>query len=327
MARTRRSILGALASVATISAAAFGLSGAAHADATKIRIAYLLADSMLPALYANDKGYFKDAGLEPEFVAVQGGPAVVAALASGEADIGYAAFVPPINARLNGVPLKLFLVLSHEAEPDHKFIFLTASAASGIKSVADVKGKKISFNANGGLCELAWRDHLAAAGMKIEDVQVVVLPFPEQEAALEQGNIDATCSINPFHAGMMTNAKLAPVDIAKGMLADLSTPVVSDGVFATEDWLSKNGGAASSFAKVMDKARTELLADRAALEAASVKFMEITPEAAKNMELPVVKKEMNISGADVQRILDAMIKNGMQTGPLNGADFVADVKY
>lgn len=318
----RRTILFGASLATLFASASIGL-----AENAKVRVAYLLADSMLPAIYAQDKGYFAAAGLDIEFIAVQGGPAVVAALASGDADIGYSAFVPPINARIGGVPLKLFLVLSHEAAPDHEFTFLTASKASGITDMAGLKGKKIAINANGGLCELALRDHLAATGMAITDVELVVLPFPEQEAALEQGNIDATCSVNPFHASIMTNTNLGATDLERGMLADLSTPVVSDGIYATEDWLANNQASAVAFAQVMDKARTELLADRAVLEGAAVKYMELTPEAAKMMEVPVVKKEMNISAADVQPILDAMIRNGMQTGPLNGADFVADLKY
>lgn len=318
----RRVVLGGV-----MLAAMFASSMTAIAENTKVRVAYLLADSMLPAVYANDKGYFKEAGLDLEFIAVQGGPAVVAALASGSADIGYSAFVPPINARINGVPLKLFLVLSHEADPDHKFVFLTASKASGVTSLKDLKGKKISFNANGGLCDLAWRDHLASVGMKIEDTQVVVLPFPEQEAALEQGNIDATCSVNPFHASIATNAKLGAVDLATGMLTDLKTPVISDGIYATEDWLAKNNAQAVAFAKVMDRGRKELLADRKLLEASAEKYMELKPEAAKLMQLPIVKESMAISGDDAQLILEAMIRNGMQTGPLKGSDFVADFKY
>jgi NitT/TauT family transport system substrate-binding protein len=152
-------------------------------------------------------------------------------------------------------------------------------------------------------------------------------PFPEQEAALEQGNIDATCSVNPFHASIMTNANLGAVDLERGMLADLTTPVVSDGIYGTEEWLAANEASAVAFAQVMDKARGELLADRAVLEEATVKHMELTPDAAKLMELPVVKREMNISATDDQLVLDAMIRNGMQTGPLNGADFVVEMKY
>jgi NitT/TauT family transport system substrate-binding protein len=318
MRLTKRVALGVLALACA--------SGAAWADNVKVRFAYLVADSMLPALYANDKGYFKEAGIDAEFTAVQGGPAAVAAIASGEADVGYAAVVPPINARLKGVPVKIFLVLSHETDKA-RGIYIGASAKSGIKDLAGVKGKKISFNANGGLCELAWRDHLTAAGLKIEDAESVVLPFPEQEAALEQGNIDAVCTINPFYSSMKTNANLGFTDIAAGMLADLSTPLISDGMFAQEGWLAANAETATKIARVMDKARTELLGDRAALEAAVVKQMELTPEAAKNFILPVVKKEMNVAPEDVQRVLDAMIKNGMQQGPINGGDFVAEVKY
>lgn len=79
---------------------------------------------------------------------------------------------------------------------------VVASTASGIGDLAGVKGKKIGFSANGGLCELAWRDHLASVGVTIADVGPVVLPFPGQEAAMEQGNIDATCTINPFYSSM-----------------------------------------------------------------------------------------------------------------------------
>ena len=319
---TRRFLVAGLASVA-LGASAFG----AAAENEKVRLAYLLADSMLPMMYAQEKGYFKDSGIDVEATAVQGGPAAVAALASGEADVGYAAFVPPINARIGGVPIKLFATLAHELSPDHLSTFIAASKASGITDMKGVKGKKISFNANGGLCELMWRDHLAANGMKIEDVEVVVLPFPEQEKAMEQGNIDATCTVNPFYASIKSNANLGATDVAKGMLADLSTPAIQDGLFATEDWLAKNPEAAAKFLQVMDKARKELTADRTALEAASVKHLELTPEAAKSMFLPIYKMEMNITGADVQRVLDAMISTGMQQGPLNGADFVAEIKY
>jgi NitT/TauT family transport system substrate-binding protein len=319
---TKRSVLGAVAM-----AALFASPVAALADNTKVRFAYLLADSMLPALYANDKGYFKDAGIDAEFIAVQGGPAVVAAIASGEADIGYAAPVPPINGHINGVPVRMFLQLGQEVEPDKKFVWLVASKASGIADMAGTKGKRITFNANGGLCELAWRDHLAAAGLKIDDVQPVVLPFPEQEAALEQGNIDATCTINPFFASMAGNANIGAVTIATGTLADLKEPLMNDALFATEDWLKANGGAATKVAQVMDKSRKELLGDRAALEGAAVKYMELTPDAAKSFNLPIVKPEMTVTAADVQRILDAMIRTGMQPGPLNGADFVAEIKY
>ncbi len=327
MAPTKRGFLKAAAATVFAASSLFGGLSGAFAENTKVRFAYLVADSMLPALYANDKGWFTEAGIDAEFIAVQGGPTVVAAIASGEAEVGYAAPVPPINGRINGVPVKMFLQLGQEVEPDKKFVWLVSSKASGVADLAGIKGKKIGFNANGGLCELAWRDHLAATGVKWQEVQPVVLPFPEQEAALEQGGLDATCTINPFYSSMSGNANIGAVTIAAGTLADLKEPLINDALFANEEWLAKNNDAAVKIAQVMDKARRELTGDRAALEGAAVKYMELTPEAAKTFNLPIVKQEMTITAADVQRILDAMIKTGMQTGPLNGADFVVEMKY
>lgn len=318
----RRTAIGWMAA-----AALFGQTLAALAEETPVRVAYFLADSMLPALYAQDKGYFSEAGLDVEFVAVQTGPAVVSAVASGEADIGYAAPVPPINGRLNGVPVKMFLQLSQELAPDKTYTWLVASKASGIADLAGVKGKKIGFNANGGLCELMWRDHLASVGLTIDDVVPVVLPFPEQEAALQQGNLDATCTINPFHVSMLGNAELGVTMLATGTLADLSQPLMNDALFATDDWLAANGETAKTVARVMDKARKELLSDRAALSGAAEKYMELAPEAAASFVLPIVNESMLITPADVQRILDAMVKTGLNPGPLNGADFVYELKY
>lgn len=318
----RRTMLTGMAAAAILGQAAPVL-----ADETPIRVAYVLADSMLPALYAEEKGYFVQAGLKPEFISVQGGPAAVSAVASGEADIGYAAPIPPINARLNGVPMKMFLQLGQEATPDHTFIWLVTSTASGVTDLAGLKGKKIAINANGGLCDLMWRDHLATVGMSIKDVELLVLPFPEQEAALQLGNIDATCTFNPFYSSMLSNAELGAVTIGNGMLADLSEPLMSDAIFATDDWLGANMAVAATFAQVMDKARKELLADRPALEAAAVAFMELTPEAATSFNLPIINQDMTIPDGEVQRILDAMVKTGMHPGPLSGSDFSVAIAY
>lgn len=303
------------------------MSGAASADNVKMRFAYLLADSVLPIMAAKDTGAFEAAGIDLEMTEVQGGPAVVAAIASGEADIGYAAPVPPINARLNGVPVKMVLALAHEVDPDKKFIWLVASKASGVTSLADIKGKKISFNANGGLCELTWRDHLAAAGIAWSDVEPVVLPFPQQEASLEQGAIDAACTINPFYASMSGNANVAPVTIAAGMLAEEKTPVINDVIFTTEDYLGANKDSLVAFAKVLDKARKDMQADRAALEAAAVKYMGLTPEAAKSFNLPIVKDTMSIAPGDAQTVLDAMNKAGMLSSPITGEDLSIQLDY
>lgn len=295
---------------------------AARAENVKLRFAYLLADSVLPIMAAQKAGKYAEAGIDLELVEVQGGPAVVAALAAGEADIGYAAPVPPINARLNGVNVKMILALAHEVDPDKKFSWLVATKASGVTKLADIKGKKIAFNANGGLCELTWRDHLMAAGIPFDQVEPVILPFPQQEAALEQGSIDAACTVNPFYSSLIANKAIGATILAEGIIADEKEPVINDVIFATDDYLAANRDTLKTFAGVTDKARRDLLADRAKEVAAAVEFLGLTPETAQTFHLPILRPEMTISAADVQKLLDSMHKTGMIPEPVKADDMV-----
>lgn len=310
-------------SIIPLAGLAVALSGgAASAEPVKLRLAYLLTETMLPIMAAQKAGEYAKAGIELELTEVQGGPAVVAALASGTADIGYSAPIPPINARLNGVKIKMVAALAHEAEPGRKTVWLIASKASGITGLEAVKGKKISFNANGGLCELAWRDHLLKANVKFEETEPVVLPFPQQEAALEQGGIDAACTVDPFYAAIRNNAAIGSVLLAEGMMADLKEPVISDVVFAGDDYVAGNRELISKFIAVTDQARKDIAADPEKARAAAVEFLGLTPQAAADVHYDTAAETMAITTADVQKLLDSMHKTGMLADPVKADDMV-----
>lgn len=319
--RMRCTIAAALVGGITLAAA----MGATAAENTKLRFAYLLADSDLPILVAQKNGDFAKAGLDVELTEVQGGPAVVAAIASGSADVGYSSPVPPINARLNGINVKMVMALGHEVDPDSKFSWLVASGASGVTSLADLKGKKVAINANGSLCVLTWRDHMASAGIPMDDVETVVLPFPQHEAALEQGAIDATCTVNPFFSSIAKNEAIGAKILATGVVADERVPVLNDVIFASDDYIASNADALRAFGKVIFETRQKLLADRTTMEAAASEFLGLTPDAAKDFKLPVVKPELTISEAEVQVLLDAMRRADMTTQDIPVKEMVSNM--
>ncbi|WP_377295434.1 ABC transporter substrate-binding protein [Rhizobium sp. SG2393] len=306
-------------------AGALSLAAPAAAENTKLRLAYLRADMMLPVLVALDAGEYKRAGVDLEAIEAQGGPAVVAALVSGAADLGYSGSIPPINARQNGIPIKIVLALGHEKAPDMLLTGFVASKASGITNLAGLKGHTMAINANGGLCELALRDHLAAAGMAWSDLRIVVLPFPQMEAALQQGVIDSACVINPFQASIMNNPDIGAVRIAAGMLADLTKPGLSDVVYSSETYLAKHANAVRAFAKVTAASRLRLLADHAALAAAAQKYDGLTPAASEAVVLPVVRESSSVDLTEVQRLLDAMKRAGMLSSPVTAEDLTSDL--
>jgi TRAP transporter TAXI family solute receptor len=68
---------------------------------------------------------------------------------------------------------------------------LVALQSSGIKTIADLKGKRVSVGAAGSGVELNARQTLEAAGLTYQDIKVQYLSFAESASNLKDGNIDA----------------------------------------------------------------------------------------------------------------------------------------
>ena len=121
-------------------------------------------------------------------------PAIVA----GEIDASAAALDAAIAGRAAGVPI---YVVAGFARGGAR---LVVGAGSGIKSLKDLKGKKVGV-ARGGAQEVLLLAELAKAGLSWsdkpgKDVLVLYLPFADLNQALMARNIDAMCQSEPYSA-------------------------------------------------------------------------------------------------------------------------------
>ncbi len=72
------------------------------------------------------------------------------------------------------------------------------TADSGIKSIADIKGKKVAVGASGSGAEANCRQILAAAGITYDDITPQYLSFGEAADALKDGNVDVGVVVAGF---------------------------------------------------------------------------------------------------------------------------------
>jgi NitT/TauT family transport system substrate-binding protein len=231
-------------------------------ELTPVRVANFQNSVVLGLYHGIDKGYFKEAGLDVQIIRVATGAAAVSAVASNQADIGWAATTVPIFARSNGVKVKAFMTADQEGPPDHYGTFIDASAKSGINSFADLKGKTVMINAFGTAGELAIRDRLQKAGVSWDDVKKITVPFPQMQAALELGNADVAVTIQPMHASIMTNKAIGAKVLDVGTLSDSRTkPATASVYFAGDEWLAKNEKLALAFGRAFLRAQKEVHAD------------------------------------------------------------------
>lgn len=92
-------------------------------------------------------------------------------------------------------------------------IQLVALESSGIKTVADLKGKKVSVGAAGSGTEANARQILEAAGLTYNDIKVQYLSFGESANNMKDGNIDAA-----FNTAGIPTAAIQDLSVSKKMV-------------------------------------------------------------------------------------------------------------
>jgi ABC-type nitrate/sulfonate/bicarbonate transport system substrate-binding protein len=157
----------------------------------KVIISYSSRDfSFLPGHVAATKGFFKDEGLEP--VMVQMRPPI-AAPALMNAEIHYTTtFGSILNAIMQGMPAKMLAVIT-EKSPYY------IVARPGIKSIAELRGKKIGAQQRGLSDRVMAEAILEAKGVDLKDVQFVTISgdLPVRMSVLTSGLVDAVCLLPP----------------------------------------------------------------------------------------------------------------------------------
>jgi len=120
---------------------------------------------------------------------------VMQAIIAGELDVGTTASEAAISGRASGAPI---IVVAGFAKGGAR---LVARSDVPIKSVKDLKGKKVGVT-RGGIQEVLMMAELQKAGLTADsnpgkDVQLIYLPFADLNQALLGKNIDAMMQSEP----------------------------------------------------------------------------------------------------------------------------------
>ena len=150
--------------------------------------------SMLPIFFAQDKGLFREEGLEPQLVFV-GGRLQVPALAAGEVDFSASAETV-LRAAVQGLPLKVVVYMNAR-------MAVSLIAAPDIKSISGLKGRSIAVTSIGGSLDYAAREILAKNGLNPErDARFIGIAQSEQMLALSAGSVQAAMLTPPYDSMM-----------------------------------------------------------------------------------------------------------------------------
>ncbi|NVM87701.1 sulfonate transport system substrate-binding protein [Variovorax sp. SG517] len=134
-------------------------------------------------------------GFGVKWVEFPAGPQLLEGLNVGAVDVGYVGEAPPIFAQAAGAK---FVYFGYDPAAPRAEAILVAKD-SPIKSVADLKGKKVVLNKGSNVHYLLVKQ-LEKNGLKLSDIQPVYLAPADGRAAFESRNVDAWVIWDPFQA-------------------------------------------------------------------------------------------------------------------------------
>lgn len=144
-------------------------------------------------------GWIRDLPFKIKWAEIYGGPAVTEAFHARVLDVGLSADIPPIHATWVGIPVKIVGVRFRKDPLDHPSFVLAVSPGSNIRTLADLKGKRIAYSPGQVQGEIVIRT-LRSQGLTPKDVTLVEMPSTSADVylnALASGGLD----VAPVAAG------------------------------------------------------------------------------------------------------------------------------
>lgn len=188
------------------------------AKSEPIIIAYTPWNGYGALFVAAQKGMFKAKGLDVQIQSIEDVGVRKQSIVAKKIQ-GMAASVDVSVAALGqGVPLKLVWAFDASAGADG----ILVTKASGIKTIADLKGKEIAFN-KGSASHLYLSTLLKKNGMKDEDVKAVEMKASEAASALMAGKVPAAVTWEPHitKAAAAGNIVLSTTKDTPALIADV----------------------------------------------------------------------------------------------------------
>ena len=174
-----------IAALATVLVITLAPAASQAADKLSVLLEWFVNPDHAPMVVAAEKGYFAEEGLEVELIPPSDPSAVPRLVSTAQADIGVH-YQPNLYLdHANGLPLMRFGTLV-----ETPLNTVTVLADGPIKSLKDLKGKKVGFSVSG-FEDAMLKRMLATEGVDLKDIELVNVNF-SLSPSLISGQVDAT---------------------------------------------------------------------------------------------------------------------------------------
>ncbi len=253
----------------------------------------------VPIYVAQDRGFFKESGVDVDVVFTKGGGENVQAVVSGDAQVGLSTGVfAVLSAFAKGAPVK---IVASEITGMDTFWYVLGD--SPIRKFEDLAGKKVAYSLPGSsshMAVLAIVDQLKAKGLKPAE-PVSLGGIPDTFTAAKTGQTDAGWSVAPFLLDRVEKGEVRIV--VKGSEITALKELTMRVHFANADFARKQPEALRGFLRAHQKA---------------VDFMFENPK--ETTRIWIKQAELKLPEATVLKTWDFYSRAAMVPKPFKGIE-------
>ncbi len=221
--------------------------GPTAAGAQSVKFAALGIDADGPVYIAIDKGYFRDAGIDVTLENFNSAAQAMAPLSTDQIQVaGGAASAALFNAFARGWPVRIVSARTGDRPGFSTDTLSVRSNLSDVKTLKDLKGRKIAINVPNAGLEYMVGMMLESAGLTIQDVNVVYMPWPDMGPAFSTGAIDAGALVEPFVTQYAESGLAVPFKRAAEVITNPPFEVAV--ILYNDDWAKQHPDQAKAFA-------------------------------------------------------------------------------
>jgi NitT/TauT family transport system substrate-binding protein len=169
-----------------------------------VRVAHAGGIGSAGRFIAQERGYYQEEGIAVEEIPFDTSTTMLPALAAGQIDVATGGIAASLfNAVAQGIPVRIVLdVWSAVPGNESGGLLVRKDLIDGgqVRTLADLRGRRVGITSRGHATEFALDLALQREGLTVADVEPTLLPYPDMNVALANGNVEGAVTIDPFAA-------------------------------------------------------------------------------------------------------------------------------
>jgi NitT/TauT family transport system substrate-binding protein len=281
-------------------------------EVTDVTVGLLPISSVAPVYLGIKKGFFKEHGLNVTVQTAATGTAIAATVISGQANFGFSAYTSVFQANEQGIPLRV-VAQANQAGPGDSLRYeaIIVKADSDIASVKDLEGKTLAVNALKSVGSTLVTASLKKQGVDVSKVKFTEMPFPDINAAVESGRVDAAYQTEPF----LTAGQESGLKVLQYMYEELADSIWMAAYFTSQDYAKSHPDVVKRFRQAVDKSQSYASEHEDEARTVIGEYTKIPPALIQKIMLPSWNPSMDLSADALKVMVDASLADGVVKSP------------